>query len=450
MRNTAALLAGLLLMLVWPAPGWSASPERDAQKRNAEAEHAQLHQKLSELKQDIIKTESATQLAQDELAESESAISNANRRLHDLEQEQKDTEQKLEELTQKQEKLTQQVRQQQKNFSTLLRQQYQTGSTDRIKLLLSGDNPNRINRELQYLGYLSQSQNQLITDLRTNLDAVEQNKLATLQTKTDLDDISKEQSQERANLVTEQAKRSRLLHNLSSKLSEQRKQAGQLQKNESRLASLVERLNQLIESQRKADALRQQKARADKLIQEENARRQAMANKTRTKDIPAVSVTTTARIIKPAPVPVPVQVTETPEPDTDTGQFAQLRGRLRLPVKGELTAKFGSQRGEGTTWKGIFIRAGEGTAIKAIAPGKVIFSEWLRGFGNLIILDHGNQYMSIYGNNQAVLKQAGDQVKAGDQIASAGNSGGNEQSGLYFELRHQGRAFDPLSWISIK
>ena len=82
-----------------------------------------------------------------------------------------------------------------------------------------------------------------------------------------------------------------------------------------------------------------------------------------------------------------------------------------------------------------------------MAGGRVVFAEWLRGFGNLIIVDHGGQYMSIYGNNQALLKRAGDAVKAGDSIASAGNSGGNEESGLYFELRHQGRAFDPSGWV---
>jgi septal ring factor EnvC (AmiA/AmiB activator) len=77
----------------------------------------------------------------------------------------------------------------------------------------------------------------------------------------------------------------------------------------------------------------------------------------------------------------------------------------------------------------------------------VVFADWLRGFGNLIIVDHGSQYMSIYGNNQSLLKRAGDIVKAGDPIASAGNSGGNEESGLYFELRHQGAAFDPAGWV---
>jgi septal ring factor EnvC (AmiA/AmiB activator) len=125
-----------------------------------------------------------------------------------------------------------------------------------------------------------------------------------------------------------------------------------------------------------------------------------------------------------------------------------LRGQLRSPVKGELIARYGSKRADGPSWKGLFIRAAEGAEVKAVAAGKVVYAEWLRGFGNLVIIDHGGQYMTIYGNNQAVLKHAGDNVKSGDTIASAGNSGGNEQSGLYFEIRHQGRAFDPLTWMA--
>jgi septal ring factor EnvC (AmiA/AmiB activator) len=95
----------------------------------------------------------------------------------------------------------------------------------------------------------------------------------------------------------------------------------------------------------------------------------------------------------------------------------------------------------------MFIKAPEGADVKAVAAGRVVFANWMRGFGNLIIVDHGGEYMSIYGNNQSLLKHAGDAVKAGDPIANAGNTGGNEESGLYFELRHLGKAFDPARWV---
>jgi septal ring factor EnvC (AmiA/AmiB activator) len=112
--------------------------------------------------------------------------------------------------------------------------------------------------------------------------------------------------------------------------------------------------------------------------------------------------------------------------------------------------RFGDSREDsGVSWKGLFIKANEGAEVKSIATGRVVFADWLRGFGNLIILDHGDGYMSLYGNNQAVLKQVGDIVHVGDTIASVGNSGGNETNGLYYELRRQSHPFDPLSWSKV-
>jgi len=121
-----------------------------------------------------------------------------------------------------------------------------------------------------------------------------------------------------------------------------------------------------------------------------------------------------------------------------------------LPVRGELVAKYGSRRDDGPNWKGLFIRTDEGSEVRAVANGQVIFADWLRGFGNLVIVDHGGEYLTIYGNNQSLFKQAGDRVKTGDVIANTGSSGGIEQPGLYFEMRHQGRPFDPLGWVTIR
>ncbi|MGH8740932.1 MAG: murein hydrolase activator EnvC family protein, partial [Burkholderiales bacterium] len=131
--------------------------------------------------------------------------------------------------------------------------------------------------------------------------------------------------------------------------------------------------------------------------------------------------------------------------------FSKLRGRLSLPVRGELTGRFGAPRGAaGTEAKGVFIRAPQGQPVRAVASGQVVYAEWMRGFGNLLILDHGEAYLSIYANNEALLKQVGDVVAPGETIATTGASGGNEETGLYFELRHLGRAFDPLRWVKLK
>ncbi len=119
-------------------------------------------------------------------------------------------------------------------------------------------------------------------------------------------------------------------------------------------------------------------------------------------------------------------------------------------MRGSVTGRYGTPRDGGGTWRGLFIKAGPGSEIKAIAGGRVVFAEWMRGFGNLLIVDHGDAYLSIYGNNDSLLKQVGQSVKGGETIATVGNSGGNPDSGLYFELRHQGQPIDPMKWANLK
>jgi septal ring factor EnvC (AmiA/AmiB activator) len=133
------------------------------------------------------------------------------------------------------------------------------------------------------------------------------------------------------------------------------------------------------------------------------------------------------------------------------GSFSALRGKLRLPVRGELTQRFGAPRGAaGMEAKGVFIRAPEGQPVRSVAGGQVVYADWMRGFGNLLIVDHGEAYLSIYANNESLLKELGDPVAPGEPIATTGSSGGNEETGLYFEMRHLGRAFDPLRWVKLK
>ena len=121
---------------------------------------------------------------------------------------------------------------------------------------------------------------------------------------------------------------------------------------------------------------------------------------------------------------------------------------LKIPAAGELIARFGVPRdGTGPAWKGWFIRAPAGTPVRAVASGRIVFADWLRGFGNLVIVDHGDGFMSLYGNNDALLQQVGTTIEAGQAVAQAGTSGGAAESGVYFELRHNGIAFDPKDWF---
>jgi septal ring factor EnvC (AmiA/AmiB activator) len=132
----------------------------------------------------------------------------------------------------------------------------------------------------------------------------------------------------------------------------------------------------------------------------------------------------------------------------DGSAFKALKGKLILPVSGTVSNRYGERRAESNLpWTGWFVRAAARQPVLAVAAGRVVYADWLRGFGNLLIIDHGQGFMSLYGNNETLYKQLGDTIQTGDIVASVGNSGGNTDSGLYFELRYKGSPFNPDMWI---
>ena len=448
------LLTFLLLVSFGTAASAAKLSERTRQKQAAETQRAAVQSKLDALKQSITQTEAATDKATEALGKSAQAISRADRSLHELESEQHDTQKTLAQLNEQQLLVGKQVAQQQASLSKSLRDQYTAGNGDRLQLLLSGDNPNRINRDLQYLGYVSQAQATLITTLRTNLRTIEANKAEAQEAHDTLDEIAKEERDQRTLLETEKKRRNAQLASLSSKLAHQRKQAGELQRDDQRLSGLVGKLESLIEEQRKADVIATEQRRARKLAESKTAqtRKKTTPEQQSMRGGNSSAIASRPNQIDDDTPPKKFSQRNELQPESSVessvgGNFEALRGQLRLPVRGDITLKFGGNRGDGPSSKGVFIHTAEGADIRSVAGGRVIFADWLRGFGNLIIVDHGNQYLSVYGNNQSVLKHPGDTVKTGDTIATAGNSGGNEQVGLYFEIRHQGRAFDPMTWV---
>ncbi|QYF95966.1 peptidoglycan DD-metalloendopeptidase family protein [Massilia sp. PAMC28688] len=440
--------------------------ERSKQKAAAEATRAEIAQKLARMKSELAKIEDQKEDAADTLAESEEAISNANRQLKELAQEQVETGQRLETLAEEQARLAAVVEAQRKQLADLMREQYIAGNEDRIKLLLSGDNPNRINRDMQLMAYVSRAKAQLLTSLRNNLAQVQTNQQKEQNAKAELDEIAQEERDQKALLEREKAKRAAVLGTLSKKAVTQRRQIGSLEKDQQRMTSLVDRLSRLIKQQaeaaaaekRRQEAVAAARARAQaeaaalararaQAEQERLAREAANPGAKPANPVEAEPPKVVQRPVEPAEPPArPADIALAPAaPD---GAFASLKGKLRSPVAGQLAASFGSKRDGGPSWKGVFIKAPEGSEVRSIAAGRVVFASWMRGFGNLIIVDHGSEYLSIYGSNQSLLKRVGDAVKGGDPIASAGNTGGGEESGLYFELRHRGAAFNPASWIS--
>jgi septal ring factor EnvC (AmiA/AmiB activator) len=438
---------------------------QETQRQTREQQEA-LRGKLHELKKDLAQTEASRNEAADALAQVEQTISAANRKLRQLVQNSDALEAALRSLNTEETDIRARMGAQQTRLAALLQRQYLNGSPDQLRLLFNGENPSHIQRELQYLSYISKANANLIQSLRQDVARLDELEAQTKTKQQELHALRQAQESERKSLLAEQEKRKVLLAGLANKIATQRREVGALERDEQRLSQLVDNLGKQIVQQ----ALKEKAEQAEQAKQAEKRRQALAAQEAADKHADRQK----ANAQKPTGRDGSATVANKPVPDKETSgytpsgrvdsvadasanvsDFAALRGQLKLPVRGELLGRFGAPRNQigmqgGTTWKGVFIRAHQGAEVKAVAPGRVVFAEWLRGFGNLLIVDHGHQYLSIYGNNEALFKQPGEKVKAGEAVASVGNSGGNPETGLYFELRHQGQPFDPLKWAAGK
>ena len=135
----------------------------------------------------------------------------------------------------------------------------------------------------------------------------------------------------------------------------------------------------------------------------------------------------------------------------DTIAFSSRKGSLLMPVSGTIKSRYGSRRGDGKLkWDGVVISAATGDPVHAVHYGRVVFSDWLRGFGLLMIISHGEGYMSLYGHNQVLYRETGDWVTAGEVIAAVGDTGGQLEAGLYFEIRNGGKPTNPQQWCKVR
>ena len=365
-----------------------------------------LKSRIESLRRNMARAEESKTYAADQLRETESAISDANRRLHELGAERSELKAQLSGLEAQTQRLDRQAGVQQNQLARLLNRQFVGGDSDALKLLLSGQDPNQAARDKYFLTQLSRAKADLIQQLRAV--AAEKKRLADAvrERQAQLAEIERHEQQSRAQLLDRKKQRLTTLAAIAVRLKAQRREIDTLKRDEQRLTKLIEGLARIAATKKAA---------------------------------PKVGAGGTASARTPK--------AKSHDPGNVGGAFAALRGQLRLPVKGTIAGRFGQPRAEGgATWKGIFIRAAEGLEVKAVAGGAVVFSDWLRGFGNLLIIDHGDDFLSVYGNNESLLAAVGASVKDGESVATVGNSGGNPDSGLYFELRHRGQPFDPLKW----
>jgi septal ring factor EnvC (AmiA/AmiB activator) len=406
--SCAALIAGAF------AADKGAAPTR-AEVSEKRSELVDLRGQIEALRKEMAAAEGRRATASDQVKDVEREISTTQRELHTLSGRRNSAQTTLKDLGRQERALNERLDEVRAQMENLVYRRYLQGRPDALRLLLNGEDPNQMMRDLYYLDIIGQVRRRLRDETETLLERKRALSGKARERAAELASIEARQKEQHTRLVARREQRKEVLTKISSRIAQQRKEIGNLQRDEKALAQLIGRLERIIAAQQ--SALRKERAAKAKV---------------------------------PGRPPESPRASGTEREAAPGGAFAALKGRLRLPVRGTLTNRYGGKRQEGSTWKGLFIRAAQGSEVKAIAGGRVVFSDWMRGFGNLLIVDHGDNYLSVYGYNDAVLTQVGDEVRGGDPIATAGNSGGNPESGLYFELRHRGQPVDPLKWISLK
>jgi septal ring factor EnvC (AmiA/AmiB activator) len=341
------------------------------------------------------------QSLQQQLEANQRKKSNTEKRLHDVENQISETSRvlrridseleakrgQLEALQEKQRGQAAKLKRQRAHLASEARTAYAMGRQQQVKLLLNQEQPSAVGRMLVYFGYFSRARLEQIDAMRATLEQLNAVEDSIAQKTESLTVLRNSQQLQSRRLQEKKQTRKQAVAALSRELKNQGGELKRLKTDEQQLQELVSSLQALLV------------------------------------DIPA-----------------------------DASQqlpFKTLKGKLRWPTRGRLAKRFGARRGSGgLKWRGVMIQAVEGGDVRAVSQGRVAFSDWMRGFGLLVIIDHGDGYMSLYGHNQALYKEVGEWVDTGEVVALLGASGGQTESGLYFELRHKGQPINPLRWCA--
>ncbi|MCG8314620.1 MAG: peptidoglycan DD-metalloendopeptidase family protein [Pseudomonadales bacterium] len=382
-KKTLSLITVLCLLF---CNSWSALADDDVvDAQRTEKELKQVKKKIQSLQHIIKKTQNRHSDTEKALRKSELEISGLKKDLRQVGQDIQNSKTSIRKLTKEKSKLEDAKNRQKTALVSDIQAAYRTGRQEYIKLLLNQQEPEKLARVLKYYDYFHRTRLGNIQTFNDTISSLEQNQRNLDKEISQLEDAKKRLEVQKQSISDAQARRKKVLLSLQSTLKNKDQQLKQLNENEKDLHNLL------------------------KAVQETLA------------DLPADVGNTTP--------------------------FAKRKGKLSWPSKGRIARSFRSTRQDShLRWNGVLIRTANGATVKSVHRGRVVFSDWMRGFGLLTIIDHGDSYYTLYGHSESLLKEAGDWVESGEAIAYAGASGGQEESGLYFEIRKNGKPVNPKHW----
>ncbi|PHM72735.1 murein hydrolase activator EnvC [Xenorhabdus kozodoii] len=355
-----------------------------------------------------------------QLKEQEGTISEVGRSLHTTQTRLNKLENEVSSLNANIKRLQMQQNEQHQLLANQLDAAFRQGNHQGLELLLNGQERQRKERILAYYSYLNQARQETIAKLQTTTEELNQQKKLQLEKQNEQKAILTSQKQQKQKMEIARTARQKTLTSLESSLKKDQQSLTELRQNETRLRNKI------------AQAEREAKARAEREAREAaRVRAQVAAKQKQAKQKGASYKPTEAERALMA----------------RTGGLGRPAGQAIWPVRGRVIHNFGEPIQGELRWKGIVISAAEGTEVRAISDGRVLLADWLQGYGLVVVIEHGKGDMSIYGYNQSTLVSVGQQVRAGQPIALVGSSGGQQQPSLYFEIRRQGQAVNPLPWL---
>lgn len=346
-----------------------------------------LQKSIAKIQQHLKGTKKQRSSVLSELNKLELEISKNARKLKKIEQEVVRVKEQKRALERELKQLNRQLANQRAILAEQVRSAYSMGHQQNLKMLLNQQDPAQAGRTQEYFNYLNRARQQQINSFLDNIERKKQTEIAIQQALVKQNELLQAQKEKKRKRQKQRLQRKKLLAELSDKIKNQENTLSSLESSRSRIENLLKSLGELL--------------------------------------------------------------ADIPTSPSEKEPFKSRKGKLPWPVKGPFLGRFGQAKNYGDLkWNGVLIKAEMGTPVRVISHGRVAFSDWLQGFGFIIIVDHGDGYMSLYGHNESLFKQTGDWVQAGEVIATAGDSGGQPRSGVYFEIRSRGKPVNPSKWCT--
>jgi septal ring factor EnvC (AmiA/AmiB activator) len=378
----------------------------------------QLQREIRQLSTDLNSQKSESDTLQNEITKMEKKLGDISQQNHQTEKKIEETSARLEDTNQKKLKLDAELSIQKAGLAQQLQALYTAGEQSHLRLLLRQDEPADISRTVHYFEYMNKSRLARIQKINKTLKASDALRTSIDKDRLALEALNKTQDAQKADIQSTLNARADALQTLNRDISSKEKQLTKLKQEEGALQAVVDRLVRQTEAKARVASTKP-----------ENSPKTNKATDNTSKQTTTTNTTT------------PVSSRLSPDKP-----FSTLRGKLAWPVAGRIIHSYNSARNEKQRWRGVVISASGGSKVRAVAQGRVAFAGWMDGYGHLIIIEHDNNYMSLYGYNRTIYKREGEMVRANETIAAVGNSSGQNQDALYFEIRQGTAPQNPARW----